>query len=137
MAGRPPERRDFVLFMLYWLPVLVYATAVIVVGGQPNLQAPLTFSNGDKVCHMLEYGGLGYLLARALRATLRVRLPLFAALMAVGLGGVLGLADELHQRYVPGRSCDVMDLAADLAGLALAQVVFVLVHHEWTRRSTA
>jgi VanZ family protein len=128
VAERPPARRDFVLFMRYWLPVLVYATAVLVVGGQPNLRPPVEFHFADKFYHLLEYGGLGFLLARAIRATLRVGVPLFAALMAAGLGGVLGLADELHQLYVPGRQCDMFDLMADVVGVLLAQLVFVLVH---------
>ena len=116
--------------MWYWLPVLVYATAVIVIGSQPNLQAPLTFKNGDKLCHLAEYGGLGFLLARALHATLRPRVALSAALMAIGLAGALGIVDELHQRDVPGRSSDIMDVAADVTGAALVQIVFVLTRRD-------
>ncbi len=116
--------------MWYWLPVLVYASVVLVVGAQPNLHPPLDFANSDKVAHVLEYGVLGFLLARALHATLRVRFALFAAFMAVGLGGLVGLADELHQRVVPGRQSSVLDLVADLAGLALAQAAFVLTRRD-------
>ncbi len=127
---RPPARRDFVLFIGYWLPVLVYATLVLVVGGQANLQPPVRFVNADKLYHVLEYAVLGFLLARALRATLRVRIAVMAAVMAVGLGGLVGLTDELHQRFVPGRECSALDLVADLAGLMLAQLAFV-----FTRRN--
>lgn len=128
--GRPPARRDFVLFMGYWLPVLVYATVVLVVGAQPNLHPPVDFKDSDKVYHLLEYGVLGFLLARALRATFRIRYALIAAVMAVGLGGLVGLADELHQRVVPGRQSSMLDLTADLVGIALAQVLFLLTHRD-------
>ncbi len=127
---RPPARRDFVLFMGYWLPVLAYATLVLVVGAQPRLQPPVAFANSDKFYHVLEYAVLGFLLARALRATLRVRFALVAATMAVGIGGLVGLADELHQRIVPGRQSSMLDLGADLAGLALAQIVFILTRRD-------
>lgn len=128
--GRPPARRDFVLFMGYWLPVLVYATAVLVIGAQPNLHPPVEFHNSDKLYHLLEYGVLGFLLARALRATLRIRFAVVAAMMAIGLGGMVGLADELHQRVVPGRQSSMLDLTADLVGIALAQVLFLLTHRD-------
>jgi len=67
LAQRPPARRFFALFMRYWLPVLAYATAVLVVGSQQGLQPPVRFEGADKVYHLLECAGLGYLLVRALR----------------------------------------------------------------------
>ena len=130
LAQRPPQRRFFVLFTLYWLPVLGYATAVLVVGSQSNLQPPMRFENADKLCHVLEYAGLGFLLARALRASMRVRLPLSAALLAIGLGGAVGVADELHQLWVPGRDSSVFDWFADMSGLVLAQLAFLLTRRD-------
>jgi VanZ family protein len=130
LAQRPPARRFFVLFMGYWLPVLAYATAVLVVGSRPDLTPPVRFEGADKVYHVLEYAGLGFLLARALRATLRVREPVWAAMMTIGIGGLVGLADELHQRVVPGREASVLDLMADLAGLVVAQLLYLATHRD-------
>jgi hypothetical protein len=130
LAQRPPARRFFVLFLVYWLPVLAYATAVLVVGSQAGLQAPLPFLGADKVYHVVEYAGLGFFLARALRASLRVRWPLTAAIMAIVLGGLIGVADEVHQRWVPGRESSPLDLMADLAGLVLAQVLYLVTHRD-------
>src|SRR5512134_3502577 len=83
---RPPERRFFVLFALYWLPVLVYLTAILVVSSQPYLTPPFEFPNSDKLLHGIEYFGFGLLVARALRATMRIHLPLVAALAAMSFG---------------------------------------------------
>lgn len=130
MAERPPARRFITLFLRYWLPVLVYATGVVVVGGQPDLKPPVRFEGADKIYHVLEYAGLGFLLARALRASFRLSRPLAAALLAIGLGALVGLTDEVHQRYVPGREASVLDLTADLAGLVLAQLAFLFTRRD-------
>jgi VanZ family protein len=113
------------LFLQYWLPVIAYGALVLVVGGIPTLQPPLGFRNADKLYHVLEYAVFGFLLARGLRASMRVRIPLFAAMMAIGLGALLGLVDENHQQYVPGRQSSLYDVMADTVGVILAQVVYM------------
>jgi VanZ family protein len=126
MVTRPPERRFFVLFMGFWLPVLGLVAAIFAVSSVPHLQAPLHIANGDKICHAAEYLVLGLLLVRALRATLRVSRPLFAAVIAIGLVVVVGSADEFFQSFVPGRQCDILDVLADTTGGAIAQFVYVM-----------
>ena len=130
MIRRPPQRRDFELFLRFWLPALAYVTLVLWLGAQPRLRAPFPFHNGDKLAHILEYGPLGFLFARALRATMRVRFPLIAAAMALALGVLVGATDETIQRFTPGRESSVFDVAADAVGLALAQVVYLRVARE-------
>jgi len=126
MSTRPPKRRFFVLFMGFWLPVMLYVTAIFTVSAQPNLQAPLKFPNGDKILHAGEYFVLGLLLVRALRANLRLSRPLFAAAITVALVLLVGASDEFFQSFVPGRQSDVFDALADLAGGTIAQFVYVL-----------
>jgi VanZ family protein len=123
---RPPERRFFTLFMRYWLPLLLYLTAIFTASMQPNLRAPLEFQNGDKLIHAVEYLVLGVLLVRALRAHLRVGRPLFAAMIALGFVVLTGAVDEyLVQAHIPGRQCSIYDLAADAVGGAIAQLLYV------------
>jgi VanZ family protein len=125
LAGRPPERSGFHNFLRYWLPVLLYVTIIISLSAQPNLKPPLRFHNADKLYHFAEYLGLGLLLARALRATLRVRMPLFAAMMAMGIGMAVGASDEIFQSTIPGRESSVFDFLADSAGVMIAQLVYL------------
>lgn len=122
---RPPERRFFVLFMWFWLPVLVYVTTIFTLSAQPHLSPPLHFTWSDKFLHALEYLILGLLLVRALRAHLRVGRPLFAAMIAIGFVVLTGTADEYLQSFIPGRQSDVFDLLADVLGGTLAQLVYV------------
>ncbi|HEY2956048.1 MAG TPA: VanZ family protein [Candidatus Eisenbacteria bacterium] len=127
---RPPERRFFVLFTRYWLPVLLYVTMVIAISAQPYLVVPGDFRYGDKIAHIGEYFGLGVLIARALRATMRIPLPLAAALIALSLGIVVGTGDEYLQSFVPGRQSSALDLLADTIGLTLAQLVYLAFTRE-------
>jgi VanZ family protein len=124
------ERRFFRLFLLYWLPVLVYLTVIIVVSAQPYLTPPLEFANADKLMHALEYFGLGILVVRALRATMRISLPLVAALLALAFGIAVGTGDEYFQSFIPGRTSSPFDLLADTVGSALAQLVYLAFARE-------
>jgi VanZ family protein len=77
----------------------------------------------DKTQHALAYAGLATL---ALRATAGGRLRGITApamLTAWIVASVYGLSDELHQHYVPGRSAEVGDAAADALGAAIAVLV--------------
>ena len=127
---RPRERTIFKLFLLYWLPVLLYLTVILVLSAQPYLSPPLEFPNSDKVMHILEYFGLGILVVRGLRATMRIHLPLVAALLALSFGIVVGTGDEYFQSFVPGRSSDPLDLLGDTFGSLLAQLVYLAFTRE-------
>jgi VanZ family protein len=122
---RPKELRFFRLFLLYWLPVLAYLTVIVTLSAQPYLTPPLDFPNSDKLMHILEYFGLGVLVVRALRATMRIELPLVAALLALAFGIVVGTGDEYLQSFIPGRTSSAFDLLADTCGTLLAQLVYL------------
>jgi len=47
---------------------------------------------------------------------------LAVALLAVLASTVYGVTDEVHQRFVPGRTADLLDLAADAVGATIAAV---------------
>ncbi len=130
MAERQAARPRIELLTRYWLPVFVFLGVVQFLGVQPDLQIPMVFPNVDKVVHVLEYLGIGVLLARAIRATFRVPVPIRTALMAVGAGLCMGVADEFIQSFVPGRISSVNDLLADGTGLLLAQFIYLLVVRE-------
>lgn len=76
----------------------------------PGGDDPLPFPHADKVVHAVLFGGLGLLWTGVLG---RARLVL-------GLGLAFGVATEVAQALLPfGRRGDLVDLAADAAGLAL------------------
>ena len=109
----------------YWLPVLLYVCLIFGLSSQPNLKPPLDFKYSDKVAHTIEYGILGLLLARAVRATGKLEWPLTAALLALSMGMIVGVSDEMFQSLIPGRDSSAFDFFADASGLALAQLIYL------------
>ncbi len=80
-------------------------------------QAP---SGTDKVVHVALYVGLALTWLRALADGLRGPFSAGQLVLAVVLTVAYGASDEFHQRFVPNRSSDVMDLVADAGGACIA-----------------
>ena len=74
---------------------------------------PKSIFDHDKLLHAGGYAVLGAFLRLALA---RVRPARRALVLAVLLASAYGATDELHQLFVPGRSADVRDWAADVVG---------------------
>ena len=104
-----------------------WAASIFWVSSQPNPfpYVPSAILSHDKVLHACAYALLGFLVRGALAGT---RFGARAALvLAVFASTAYGASDEWHQSFVPNRTADVFDLAADAlgaaAGAALAAVV--------------
>jgi len=117
-------------FAWTWLPILVYVAVIFTLSSQPRLSSPFHFAEGDKLAHTLEYGGLGFLLVRAIRRRTRLTGPLAGGLAAVAIGFLIAGADELWQSQVPGRYSNALDWFADANGLVLAQLAFLAIRQE-------
>ncbi|MBI1795462.1 MAG: VanZ family protein [Candidatus Eisenbacteria bacterium] len=130
MTASTADRPFFTTFVTCWVPVALYVTAILVVSAQSGLRPPPGLMLSDKFYHFVEYGGLGLLLGRALRATLRTRLPIVAALIAIAIGGAMGLADEWFQSFVPGRDSSLFDALADVTGVLFAQIAYMFAVRE-------
>lgn len=121
------------LIGLSWLPVCAYTLLIWMLSSQALTIALIeSVPLQDKGVHFLEYGALGFFMAHAAHVSWpgRPRRYLIAAWLSLGLG----LVDELHQVYVPGRSGDAADLAADALGIMLAVLVYSLVRQLLGRR---
>ena len=112
--------------LLRWAVTICYAAGIFYLSSRPWSGLP-AFPYLDKVVHLGLYGGLGSLCAWSLSASMPLpRRTLF--LIALGIAVLYGLSDEVHQMYVPGRSAEMGDLAADALGGALgAFLALVLV----------
>jgi VanZ family protein len=101
-----------------WAPPFLYMVLIFSISGVPDLQAPSAIS--DKVWHLLEYAGLSVLALRALAGGRWAGVTIRTAAGAVAWAGAYAVFDEWRQSFVPGRFADAGDVAADLAGAALA-----------------
>ena len=79
----------------------------------------------DKALHCIEYGGLAFLLCRALLGEGVGWTAAFA--LAFVATSVYGASDEWHQLLTPGRSFDVHDWMADTFGAAAGVASAVLL----------
>ena len=127
MAERPAALSFLPRFLWYWLPVLMYVCMILTLSGQPHLRPPFHFAFADKASHMLEYSGLGVLLAQALRAGRPAAMSMRTAIAAIALGMIMGAGDEFFQSFVPGRTSDILDVLADTTGVVLAQLALRFV----------
>lgn len=108
-----------------WFFVITYAGGIFCLSHQPELPGP---PGGDKMAHIVVYGGLGFLLAWACLgsgpAAARTRAMRLA--VAVGLGIGYGISDEFHQSFVPGRDPSFGDIIADAIGVILGASAFLV-----------
>ena len=103
---------------------------VAIANSVPNPPAlPESIIPLDKLVHFGEYFALGFLLLRA-ATIIRWRRALLWALI-IGLS--VGIADELHQAYIPTRVPDPADATADGVGVACGAFAFILLRRRATK----
>lgn len=76
-----------------------------------------------KLAHFTEYAILGFLAARAFRASPRPAIYTRWFLICATLIVVYALMDEYHQSFVPSRTASVTDSLIDIAGGLTALLV--------------
>ena len=109
------------------LAVAIYCGVIFFLSSQEDLPTDDLLSRvpgADKAAHAVLYGGLAALLSFGLRQSNEfVPFPIqfFGPIVFAALYGV---SDEIHQRYVPTRMLDPLDVVADIAG-ALAIQLFL------------
>ena len=108
-----------------WIPVVIYCAGIF---GLSSLQSPpesISFLP-DKLAHAVLYAGLGFLTARCLARTRGMKtlsFCIFATLFALAYG----ITDEIHQRFVPGRSPELGDIGADTVGGLVGALIYSAV----------
>ena len=118
-----------------WGLVAAWVAANVILSHQPTVPLP-GIPGIDKVSHALEYALLAFLLARAVFPALRCHPRSQRWAFVVLCCFIYGLGDEIHQAFVPGRSCDPVDAAADASGaLLLALLLVHLRRKRWVRRA--
>lgn len=93
-----------------WAPVFVWAALIFAASSRPGSTLPGGYS---VQAHLLEYFILGALLYRALRVRYTASTAIALALV---LGSLYGITDEIHQHFVVMRTPDVTDWGLDTIG---------------------
>jgi VanZ family protein len=103
---------------LAYLPLAVWAAAVLVVGGLERVPVPELPAHADKLGHFIMYGVGGALAAWAGRIR-----GWRAGLVALVLVILTGALDELRQAAMETRHGDIWDWVADTTGA----IIFYLI----------
>jgi hypothetical protein len=119
MTKTAPVRR-----LLAFLPLLLWAGLICHGSSGPAPDAVVALDIPDLLLHGAEFAVFGFLAARWVHGeTLRtgaVALLVFPMLLSAAWGA----ADELHQSFVPARSPDPLDAAADAVGGLIGAIVW-------------
>ena len=122
---------------LVYIPLSVYWLILLVLTTLPGKDLPKTGIN-DKIEHLSAYFLLGILLSLALlfqNKFLKIKkyFTLFTGLF-IGLYAAL---DEIHQLFVPGRDCDILDWTADMIGasIGILLIIFLIRIFQYNQKS--
>jgi VanZ family protein len=113
--------------------VAAYAVGIFAVSSLSQVKA-LPGDVNDKTAHSLAYAGFALVLLRALAGASWRGVTAITVMGAALLATMYGASDELHQYFVPGRSADLLDLAADARGAIIAAAVVYLIARFRRRR---
>jgi len=95
------------------------------------------FKINDKIEHFLAFGGLGFLLFLSLRVQDKFswfkKLPWLFTILIVAAYAAF---DELHQLFIPGRSCDIKDWIADMIGVTIGVVAMAIMIFIFDKKKT-
>ena len=106
----------------YWLPAGIYAAFIYVLSHRSFSGVVMSFSSNS--FHPVEYATLGIFLCWTFYPILSSRGTFHFFLRILLIGLIIGIGDEIHQAFVPGRAPSFVDLVLDTIGLCVGCGVF-------------
>jgi VanZ family protein len=102
-------------WVVWWLPVFAYMAMLF---GFSSLSTvpPIPGDLSNYHVHFAAYAGLAALTLRALASGCLRNATWQRVCAAAAISSVYGVTDEYHQLFVPGRTFEVLDIAADASG---------------------
>jgi VanZ family protein len=127
MRNEEKGRAGVRIFLSCWLPLMGYCVLIFVQSSHPVPNEISRLDISDKALHVAGYALLGALFYRAYRS-LWGRFPERTLFWASAVSAALyGLSDEIHQYFVPFRSADPLDFAADAFGGLLGAAAWMVL----------
>ncbi|MDR3610846.1 MAG: VanZ family protein [Ignavibacteriaceae bacterium] len=121
---------------LVYLPLVLYWLLILTLTSLPGYDVPDVKIN-DKIEHLMAFGGLGFLLNLSLRIqnkfTLIKKHPAISTILIVSAYAAF---DELHQLFIPERTCDILDWTADTIGVIIGVILMTILIFVFERKRT-
>lgn len=119
--------------------LLAYWTLIFVGTHLPSARMPHLHAS-DKLYHFIAFAGLSFLLCWAIPSSKVSWVKILVVAASIALS--YAVIDELTQQFIPGRSCDIWDVAADSVGVLIGLVVysiarFLISRMKWAQRLLA
>lgn len=106
----------------YFVPAILFYLLIFFLSSQ-NGDIDLPGRGLDKVAHLIEFSLLGFFLSLGYFKTFAFP-PAIKSVLVFFTGLSLGVLDELHQLFVPGRKSEIEDVMADAAGIVCGILVY-------------
>jgi VanZ family protein len=131
--GHIPRMQSSLRFVGAWTLVAFYVAGISIGSSlsHPPVISTVDLPYFDKFCHFTEYGGLTFLLIRALSLTYATRTSISLAVWAAVLVILYGASDELHQAFTPNRVLSGYDLLADATAAGVVAGVWLWARRHW------
>ncbi|KAA3634433.1 MAG: hypothetical protein DWP97_07100 [Calditrichaeota bacterium] len=115
-------------FLIYHVPVILYAGAIIFVSSITTLRTPeVRFLAFDKLAHFLEYAIFAFLTIRSV-SNLSEKLKLEASLLISTVFVILfAVFDEYFVQILSKRNSSLYDLTADIIGSMLILILYYIL----------
>lgn len=81
-----------------------------------------------KIAHILTFAALGFFLCGTFISIDKIKKIYVRILLALGVGLVYGITDEVHQIFVEGRSPEIGDVVYDFSGVLLGAILMLLCY---------
>ncbi|WP_164730827.1 VanZ family protein [Anoxybacter fermentans] len=104
------------LFLLSYMGLIFYLSSIP--GSELKVETP------DYILHALAFGGFYFFSTLFLLHQMKLKQSLLSGLFFTFL---FALSDEAHQYFVPGRTPDLRDIAADLVGALFVLVMLIFI----------
>jgi VanZ family protein len=115
------------IFALYWLPVILYCLLIFIQSSYPATQSLPSIPHMDKLTHAGAYALLGFLFFRAFQTTKVGKGAVLLVILSALASSLYGVSDEIHQYFVPSRTADILDVAANTAGSVLGAMTAKMI----------
>jgi len=110
-------------FFKYWGPVGVWLLVIFSLSSIPTLPSPKIIWWDfvlKKFAHIIEYAILYLLLFRAIKFQIpNIKNKKLFFIIPFLFSLAYAISDEIHQSFVPGRHCKLMDIGFDTLGMIL------------------